>query len=233
MELNQAARDETIRYHESYYSSHKLFEEGWLAKPDEEINRIVSCLSATPNSRVLDIGCGVGRNAIPVAKELKLSGVIVDCYDMLDSAIELLKEYAEKFDVAENIAGKRVDIDSFEIQPDYYDAIMAISVLEHSKTLECIESTIKQMVRGTRTGGVNRITISTDRRATECDTGNPVDTRVETPMSKEQVKQLLTSAYEGWTIDRMSLVPYKEDLELNGRMVTWTCTDVSFLARKA
>lgn len=204
-----------------------------MAKPDEEINRIVSCLSATPKSHVLDIGCGVGRNAIAIAKELKLSGITVDCYDMLDSAIELLKGYAEKFDVAENIVGKCVDIDCFEIQPDYYDAILAVSVLEHSKTIECIQSTIEQMVRGTRTGGVNRITISTDRRATECDTGTPVDTRVETPMSTEQVTAMLNGAYKGWTIDRLSLVPYKEDLELNGRMVTWTCTDVSFLARKA
>jgi len=126
-----------------------------------------------------------------------------------------------------------VDIDSFTILPDYYDAILAISVLEHSKTVACIESTLEQMVCGTRAGGVNRVTISTDRRATECDTGNPVDTRVETPMSKEQVKELLEKTYSGWTIDRLSLVPYKEDLELNGRLVTWTCTDVSFLARKA
>lgn len=233
MELNQAAREETIRYHESYYSSHKLFEEGWLTKPDEEINRIVSCLSATPHARVLDIGCGVGRNAIPIARELKLSGVVVDCYDMLDSAIEMLTAYAAKFDVAENIAGKCVDIDSFEIQADHYDAMLAISVLEHSKSVSTIESTLEQMVRGTRKGGVNRITISTDRRATECGTGTPVNTHVETPMTKEQVKGMLEKTYSGWTIDRLSLVPYKEDLELDGRLVTWTCTDVSFLARKA
>jgi len=168
-----------------------------------------------------------------VAKELRLSGVVVDCYDMLDSAIELLTSYSEKFDVKENIAGKCVDIDSFEIQADYYDAILAISVLEHSKSFERIQSTLEQMVRGTRAGGVNRVTVSTDRRATECDTGNKIETRVETPMSKEQVKELLEKTYAGWTIDRLSLMPYKEDLELEGRMVTWTCTDVSFLARKA
>lgn len=182
---------------------------------------------------MLDIGCGVGRNAIAIAKELKLQGVEVDCYDMLESAIELLHAYAEKFDVAENIFGKCVDIDAFEIKPNYYDAILAISVLEHSKSFACIESTLQQMERGTRAGGVNRITISTNRRATECDTGAAVDTRVETPMSEKQVKDLLEQTYSRWTIDRLSLVPYSEVLQLDGRAVTWTCTDVSFLARKA
>jgi 2-polyprenyl-3-methyl-5-hydroxy-6-metoxy-1,4-benzoquinol methylase len=232
MDLNQAAREETIRYHESYYSSHKLFEEGWLQKPDEEINRVVSVLSGLSNCRVLDIGCGVGRNAIPVAKELKLNGVRVDCYDMLDSAIQLLNEYAAKFDVSENIVGKCVDMDAIQIEPDTYDAILAISVIEHSKSIEAVERLLGEIVKGTKKGGANRLTVSTDRRATACDTGEPIDTRVETPMTKEQVLEILDRTYSGWHIDRKSLVPYKEDLEYNGRLVTWTCTDVSFFARK-
>ncbi len=152
---------------------------------------------------------------------------------MLGSAIDLLNRYAVQFDVSENIFGKCVDMDALNIQADFYDAILAISVLEHSKSVSAIETILQQMVGGTRQGGVNRITISTDRCATECDTGKSIDTRVETPMTKEQVAEILERTYKGWTIDRMSLVPYKENLELEGRLVTWTCTDVSFLARKA
>jgi 2-polyprenyl-3-methyl-5-hydroxy-6-metoxy-1,4-benzoquinol methylase len=232
MDLNQVARDETIRYHESYYSSHKLFEEGWLQKPDEEINRVVSCLSGTANSRVLDIGCGVGRNAIAVAKELKLNGVVVDCYDVLDSAIALLHEYASQFQVRENIAGKCIDMDSIKIEPEYYDAILAVSVLEHSGSIEGVARLLNEIVCGTKPGGANRLTISTSRHVVACDSGEVIDTCVETPMSTEQVATMLEERYQGWLIDRLSLVPYKEDLEYNGRLVTWSCTDVSFFARR-
>jgi len=232
MELNQVARDETIRYHESYYSSHKLFEEGWLQKPDEEVHRLVSFLSGRSNINVLDIGCGVGRNAIPIAKELKLNGVRVDCYDVLDSAIELLHGYAEQFDVAGSIFGKCIDMDSIEIEPESYDAILSVSVLEHSSSIAGVERLLRQIVNGTKPGGANRLTISTDRYVTACDTGEVIDTRVETPMSKEQVTEMLRNYYDGWLVDRLSLVPYKEDLEYGGRMVTWSCVDVSFFARR-
>jgi 2-polyprenyl-3-methyl-5-hydroxy-6-metoxy-1,4-benzoquinol methylase len=232
MELNQVAREETIRYHESYYSSHKLFEEGWLQKPDEEVQRLISYLSGRSNIKVLDIGCGVGRNAIPVAKELKLNGVRVDCYDVLDSAIELLHGYAGQFDVAENIFGKCIDMDSIEIESESYDAILSVSVLEHSRSIAGVERLLHQIVSGTKPGGANRLTISTDRHVTACDTGDLIDTRVETPMSKEQVTEMLENYYDGWLVDRLSLVPYKEDLEYGGRMVTWSCVDVSFFARR-
>jgi len=230
--VNQKAREETIRYHESYYSSHKLFEEGWLQNPDEEVHRVVSLLSASSGARVLDLGCGVGRNAIAVARELKLSAVKVDCYDMLDSAIELLNKYADEFGVAENIDGKCVDMDAVQIEKEQYDAILAVSVLEHSKSIDGIERLLGEIVAGTKPGGANRITVSTDRRVTACDTGEPVDTRVETPLTKDQTVEMLERHYKGWIVDRLSLVPYKEDLEYNGRLVTWTCTDVSFFARR-
>lgn len=196
------------------------------------MHRLVSLLSATVNAKVLDIGCGVGRNAIAVARELKLNGVIVDCYDVLDSAIAMLHEYAEKFGVRENIAGQCVDMDAIKIEPAYYDAILAVSVLEHSSSIEGVERLLSEIVSGTRKGGANRLTISTDRRVTACDTGEPIDTRVETPMTSEQVSEMLQRFYKGWHIDRLSLVPYKEDIVYNDRLVTWSCTDVSFFARK-
>lgn len=189
-------------------------------------------LSATPNPRVLDIGCGVGRNAIAVARELKSSGVVVDCYDVIESAIDMLNQYAEQFGVSENIVGKTIDMDAIEIESNYYDAILAVSVLEHSKSIDSIQDILTQMVGGTKPRGINRVTVSTERRAIACDTGIGLDTRVETPMTKEEVKLMLERTYDGWIIDRLSEVPYREDLTHDGRLVTWTCTDVSFLARK-
>lgn len=233
MVLNQKAREETIRYHENYYSSHKLFKDGWLAQPDEEIANIAKFLSAIEDARALDIGCGVGRNAIALAQAIRSFGGRVFACDMLASAIEQLVGYAQEMGVSDSVVGSCADMDALEIDPSFYDAIMAISVIEHSGSVEGVRRLLRQMIGGTRPGGVNRVTVSTDRRVTACDTGEDVPTGVETPMSKEIVVSMLREEYSGWRFEKLSLVPYKERLEYNGRQVVWTCTDVSFLAFKS
>lgn len=232
-ELNKAARQETIRYHEEYYGSHKLFEKGsWLANHDDEIMTIVAGLHDVSNPRVLDIGCGVGRNALPLAALLKQAGVEVVCLDVLDSAIEMLKQYAKEHAVQDHIKAETFDMDELVIEANSFDVILAISVLEHSKSIERIADIIEQMERGTKFGGVNRMTFSTDRRITDCETGEEIETQVETPLKKDDVIALLERIYANWLFKRVGLVPYSEELDYNGRRVIWTCTDVSFYARK-
>lgn len=232
-EINEAARQETIRYHEEYYGSHKLFEKGsWLESHDDELMNIVSGLGDVSNPCVLDIGCGVGRNAIPLALLLRKTGGEVVCLDVLDSAIEMLKQYAEQFEVKDYIKAKTFDMDELNIEPESYDAILAISVLEHSKSFDRIADVLEQMSRGTRCGGFNRLTFSTNRKITDCETGDEIKTQVETPLKQDELTALLERVYDGWLYKGMGLVPYSEELDYNGRRVNWSCTDVSFLAQK-
>jgi SAM-dependent methyltransferase len=233
MNLDQAARDETIRYHEDFYATHKLFEDGWLQEPDEELPGIISLLASVKEPRVLDLGCGVGRNAIAIAQALKSNRVRIDCFDMLDSAIERLSAYASQFKVKEEICATCVDMDSLTIEPNSYDAVLAISILEHGKSIQSIKRILGEIVDGTKSGGINRILISADRKATARDTGKPVDTKVETPMTHQEARELLEQTYSAWSIDKLELAPYREELDLAGQRVIWTCTSVSFLARKS
>ncbi len=197
------------------------------------MGRIAEFLTSRKDARALDIGCGVGRNAIPLAKAIQQSGGRVYACDMLPSAIEQLIRYAEEMGVSAGVVGLCSDMDSLEIEPDSYDAIMAISVIEHSGSIEGVNRLLRQIANGTRGGGVVRITVSTDRKVTACDTGADVATGVETPMSKEVVESMLREEFKGWTLERLSLVPYRERLDHKGVQVFWTCTDVSFLAFKA
>ena len=83
----------------------------------------------------LDFGCGVGRNSIYVAECFKGKNCLVDCVDLLNIAIEKLKENAKAHGVLESINGVVGTIEDFEIAKGEYDLIMAVSALEHVVSL--------------------------------------------------------------------------------------------------
>jgi methylase of polypeptide subunit release factors len=60
---------------------------------------------------VLDLGCGAGRNAIPLAIRLKGSGSKVVEVDLLDEAINKLRDDAKEYGVSEMIHGISQPID--------------------------------------------------------------------------------------------------------------------------
>jgi methylase of polypeptide subunit release factors len=49
------------------------------------------------NIQVLDLGCGVGRNSIPIAQQIQAYKGKVHCIDLLPSAIKLLNQYADYY----------------------------------------------------------------------------------------------------------------------------------------
>lgn len=59
-------RQEEKNYHEQY----KLFEAGsWLFKPVKTVMDLMNHFDGQNNLQVLDLGSGVGRNSIPIAKK--------------------------------------------------------------------------------------------------------------------------------------------------------------------
>ncbi|MED4129164.1 hypothetical protein [Shouchella miscanthi] len=62
-------------YHEGVYERHKLFEKGsWLYKPLSTVENLLPHFKDKDNVRVLDLGCVVGRNSIPVDGGTKITG---------------------------------------------------------------------------------------------------------------------------------------------------------------
>jgi 2-polyprenyl-3-methyl-5-hydroxy-6-metoxy-1,4-benzoquinol methylase len=57
-------REEEKKYHEHCYDNYKLFEEGsWLHKPVKTVMDLFTYFDGKPELRVLDLGCGIGRNS--------------------------------------------------------------------------------------------------------------------------------------------------------------------------
>jgi len=59
---------------------------------------------------VLDLGCGVGRNSIPIASSLQGRGGKVVCVDILQSALDKLHEYGEHYGVRASLDIRLSDI---------------------------------------------------------------------------------------------------------------------------
>jgi len=80
-------RKEEKKYHDLCYENYKLFEEGsWLYKPVKTVLDQLPLFEGKQDIRVLDLGSGVGRNSIPVAKEIKNNGKVV-CVDLFSLSI--------------------------------------------------------------------------------------------------------------------------------------------------
>ncbi|MEJ9319200.1 class I SAM-dependent methyltransferase, partial [Halalkalibacterium halodurans] len=151
-------RKEEKKYHDFCYENYKLFEEGsWLYKPVKTVIELLPILDERTSPKVLDLGSGVGRNSIPIAKEIKNKNGKVICVDLLDSALDKLKLYSKEYEVEEVIETMKADIGHYDIAKNEYDLIVAVSTLEHVESENVFEKVIKKMASGTKNEGINCI----------------------------------------------------------------------------
>ncbi len=223
-----AARERTRDYHEQYYGRHELYAPGsWLAQSDPRLPALAAGLTA--ESRVLDLGCGVGRNTIELTKRC---GAHVTAVDILPSAIEKLTAYASRHGVSERVLAICSEMEEFALEADSFDLILAVSAIEHVGSMPTLRRLLSQIAGATRAGGRVLITTSTGRNVADAVTGEPVETKVETPLTATQAVELLEGVFRNWGIEVLETAPYRERIELDGQDVLWQSTEVNFLARK-
>lgn len=222
------ARAQTLKYHQEYYASNQLFQKGsWLEKPDKDVQRIIDTLCDGSSKTVLDLGSGVGRNAIALAK----AGFTLTCVDNLALAVELLNRYAAEHKVADRVVAEVYELDAYQVPENTFDVLLAVSVLEHASSREQVRRIIEQLSRGARYGGIALVTISTDRKVFEVDSGKSVKTLVETRLSADEATALLKESFRTWSSLDLHCEVYQERLQYEGKLVDWSSTEVRMFAR--
>src|SRR5437016_9824950 len=79
-----------------------------------------------PTGEALDLGCGEGRNSLLLARY----GYHVHAIDASSQGIEKLEKYAHSQGL-DNIDGEVADVRSVQLKPNHYDAIVAVTILDH------------------------------------------------------------------------------------------------------
>ena len=107
-------RESEKKSHIEMYANEELYKsESWLKKPIKTVQELIPMFKDYQKINVLDLGCGVGRNSIPIACEYKDKACSIDCVDILDLAIEKLYANAKEYDVQSNICGVVNTIEEF------------------------------------------------------------------------------------------------------------------------
>ncbi|USK83624.1 class I SAM-dependent methyltransferase [Peribacillus asahii] len=226
-------RNEEKKYHDYCYENYKLFEEGsWLYKPVKTVMDLLPLFGDKENMNVLDLGSGVGRNSIPIAEAIKGRNGKVVCVDLLDSALNKLKEYIKKYKVEEVIRLEKADIGNFGIKQNKYDLIIAVSTLEHVKSEAVFDEVIQRMAKGTKNNGINCLIVNSEVEEINLETNEKLHALMELNLSTEIMLNKLCSLYSGWEVLMTIVNPLEYEITRSDQPILLKTNAITYVVRK-
>jgi ubiquinone/menaquinone biosynthesis C-methylase UbiE len=131
----------------------KLYNDSYLKKTTEFINDIkqksYDLLSLTPTTKLLEIGCGNGYDAIELAKRIGSEGKVVGI-DIDPALVERSKKNAEE-NFCQNIEFIVSDAEKIPYADNFFDVIRAERVFQHLKNPETV---LEEALRVLKPGGI-------------------------------------------------------------------------------
>ena len=219
--------------HIKIYSEHNIYEEGsWLRKPVKTVVEQLSFLENHPKLTVLDLGCGIGRNAIAIADRFRNTPCHIDCVDILPIAIEKLYHNAEKFQVSQSIHGVISSIDHFSISENQYDLIIAVSSLEHMDSKESFIRKLAEIQAGIKNDGILCIIMNTEIFEIDKRSKMQVPAQFEINFPQEELQTVLQHIFSGWHILKNSVQYQQYDIPRDDHINELHTHVVTFVAKK-
>jgi len=193
---------------------------------------VIPLLKGKGNLNILDLGSGVGRNSIPLAKLLKDRDCTVVCVDLLESALQKLKQYSEEHGVQEIIRSVQADIGNFSITPNTYDYIVAVSSLEHVESDAVFGQVIHQMAEGTKDQGINCIIVNSEVEEIDLETNDHLIPLMEINISTEEMINKLNDAYKRWEVLKVLVKPLEYTIKRKQRPILLRTNAITYVVKK-
>jgi ubiquinone/menaquinone biosynthesis C-methylase UbiE len=182
--------------------------------------------------QILDLGCGIGRNSIPMARMVKDSGGRVLCVDLLQKALDQLEIYSKQYKVESVITTHPADISNFSFLKESYNYIVAASSLEHVKSESILRKVLNSMVNGTKVSGINLIYMNTNIREITVASGAEREPLFEILISKDEMLANLHEAYQDWEILYVNDQPMELEITRDETPVMLKADHLVFAARR-
>jgi len=230
--MSERARESERAYHEGLYINHELYEPGtWLHQPAPYA--IQSFERITPHAafRALDLGSGVGRHSIPLAKHLGPGSQVV-CVDIVDTAIEKLRDNARTYGVEKEVTGIVGDVEEFPIESQGFDFILSVSCIEHIPTKPRLEQFIRRLQEGTRPGGTHCFMMITNNTWLDILSGESLEPLLEQNLVSTESINMLESLYKDWQVHDLSTALWESVQSMGGREIKMRSTSVRFTGQK-
>lgn len=230
----ESIREAERKSHEEVYSTAKLFEKGsWLQKPVKTVLDILPLFEEYEALSVLDLGCGVGRNSIPIAQAFQKAKCIIDCVDILEMAIDKLNFYSSEYGVSDRINGIVSSIDDFEIKKNGYDFILSVSSLEHINSEDAFINKLYEICNGIKENGVVCLIVNSEVSETDKQSGKPLEPQFEVNLKTDKLVSLFQHVFNGWQVLKTTVVNQRYDIPRNDCIADLTTNVVTYVARKA
>ncbi len=229
----QSIRESERKSHEQLYSGEELYKEGgWLNKPIKTVTDLFPLFEECKDFRALDLGSGVGRNSIAIAKQFQNISCRIDCVDILELAIEKLLENAKWFGVCECINGVVCPIEDFVIEANVYDLILVVSALEHIDSEESLIKKLEEIRDGVKQNGVVCLVVNSEVTERNKATGEALFPQFEVNLRTLELQELLQKAFDGWKILKSTLRGQQYDIPRENCVSELSTKVVTFVVRK-
>lgn len=225
-------RESEEKSHTEMYSNTQLYQgDGWLKKPIKTVQELIPLFDGYQKLRVLDLGCGVGRNCLEIASQYKHIDCRIDGVDILPLAIEKLNENAMEHDVEDHILGVVKAIEEYEIQSHSYDLILAISALEHVESNGVFVQKLLEIREGIRENGIVCLIINSNVKEYNKDTKEQVPAQFEINMQTEELEKVLKEVFVDWSVLKSTILEQQYDIPREWGISNLRTSVVTFVAK--
>ena len=233
MSTLRTIREKERDSHIIMYSNQELYNStGWLKKPVKSIMNMIPFFRDYNMVRILDLGCGVGRNSIAIAKELSDHACVIECVDILELVVEKLNMYARNYRVSDCIHGIAMPIEEYVIRKNCYDWILAVSALEHIDSTASFLTKLYEIRDGLCCNGIVALILNSSVTEKNKQDGKMLTPQFEVNLPTEKLQAMLNDVFHDWRILENHVRVQQYDVPRESGIGQITTHVITFIAQK-